>query len=203
MAITYPLNIPSHQFQALDMRLRRASAISASSFTMQQQVYLYDGAAWEAEITLPPLTYAQARQWEAFILSLKGKYGTFLMGNPLHTGSSGTATNVVLDGQALVRATEIDVTGASEGQTLKAGDYFQIGTGLDSHLHQVLQDVTFDASGDATIDIEPPLRSTHASGTALDFTLPKGIWRLSANDVGWSVDQASIHGIIIPCVEAL
>ena len=203
MAITYPVNIPNHNFRSINMRLVRAVAMTESAFTLQQQVYQYDGARWEMEITLPPLTYTEARAWEAFIVSLRGMRGTFLMGHPLHDAPQGTATNVLLNGQAVVRSTSIAVDGATEGQTLKAGDYFQLGSGNDSHIHQVVQDATFNASGQATLDIEPPLRTTYANNTALDLTFPKGVWRLASNDIGWSVDQASIHGFTIPCVEAL
>jgi hypothetical protein len=203
MAITYPVNIPNHNFQSISMRLVRAVSMTESAFTLQQQVFQYDGARWQMEITLPPLTYADARQWEAFILSLRGMRGTFLMGNPLHTQPTGTATTVLLNGQATVRSTSIAVDGSTQGSTLKAGDYFQIGSGNDAHIHQVAQDATFNASSQATLDIEPPLRTTYANNTTLDFTLPKGVWRLASNDIGWSVDQASIHGFTIPCVEAL
>lgn len=203
MAITYPVDIPNHNFQSMTMRLVRAVGMTESPFTLQQQVYQYDGARWEMDITLPPLSYVEARQWEAFILSLRGMSGTFIMGNPLHDGPQGTATTVLLNGQATVRSTSISVDGASSGQTLKAGDYFQLGSGLDAHIHQVVQDATFNGSGQATLDIEPPLRTTYANNTALDLTLPKGVWRLASNDIGWSVDQASLHGFTIPCMEAL
>lgn len=203
MAITYPVDIPNHNFQSMTMRLVRAVGMTESPFTLQQQVYQYDGARWEMDITLPPLTYVEARQWEAFILSLRGMSGTFIMGNPLHDEPQGTALIALLNGQATVRSTSIDVDGGSSGDTLKAGDYFQIGTGADAHIHQVVQDATFNGSGQATLDIEPPLRTTYANNTALDLTLPKGVWRLAANDIGWSIDQASVHGFTIPCVEAL
>lgn len=203
MAITYPVNIPNHNFQSMTMRLVRAVGLTASPFTLQQQVYQYDGARWEMDITLPPLSYVEARQWEAFILSLRGMTGTFIMGNPLHDEPQGTATTVLLNGAGTVRSTSISVDGASSGQTLKAGDYFQLGSGLDAHIHQVVQDATFNGSGQATLDIEPPLRTTYANNTSLDLTLPKGVWRLASNDIGWSVDQASLHGFTIPCMEAL
>jgi len=187
----------------MTMRLVRAVGMTESPLTLQQQVYQYDGARWEMDITLPPLTYVEARQWEAFILSLRGMSGTFIMGNPLHDAPQGTATTALLQGQAVVRSTSINVDGASSGQTLKAGDYFQLGSGADAHIHQIVQDATFDGLGQATLDVEPPLRKTYANNTALDLTFPKGVWRLSSNDIGWSVDQASLHGFTIPCVEAL
>ena len=202
MAISYPVSVPDHRFASMSMRLRRANAMTESTFTLQQQVYQYTGAVWEAEIRLPPMSYSDAKRWEAFILSLRGMRGTFLMGNPLHTNLSGTATGIQLDGAGTIRDTSIAITGSANG-TIKAGDYFQIGSGDDSHLHVVVQDETLDVSGAGSIDIEPPLRTTYADNTTLDFTLPKGVWRLASNDIGWDVDTASMYGFTIPCIEAL
>lgn len=202
MAISYPVSVPDHRFASMSMRLRRANAMTESTFTLQQQVYQYTGAVWEAEIRLPPMSYSDAKRWEAFILSLRGMRGTFLMGNPLHTDLSGTATGIQLDGAGVIRDTSIAITGSANG-TIKAGDYFQIGSGDDSHLHVVVQDETLDGTGAGSIDIEPPLRTTYADNTTLDFTLPKGVWRLASNDIGWDVDTASMYGFTIPCIEAL
>ena len=202
MAITYPLAIPSGGFASMSMRLRRSNAMTESVFTLQQQVYQYTGAVWEAEITLPPMSYADAKAWQAFILSLRGMRGTFLMGNPLDVSATGTATGVQLNGAGAVRSTYINISG-SAGGTLKAGDTFSIGSGDDTHIHTVMQDVTLDGSGLGAIDIEPPLRTTYADNTTLDFTLPKGVWRLASNNIGWDINQASLYGFTIPCIEAI
>lgn len=202
MAVSYPVSVPDHRFASMSMRLRRANAMTESTFTLQQQVNQYTGSVWEAEITLPPMSYSDAKKWEAFILSLRGMRGTFLMGNPLHTDLSGTATGIQLEGAGTIRDTSISISGSASG-TIKAGDYFQIGSGNDSHLHAVIQDVTLDGSGSGSIDIEPPLRTTYADNTSLDFTLPKGVWRLASNNIGWDVNTASLYGFTIPCIEAI
>lgn len=194
MAITYPVNVPDHNFASMSMRLRRANAMSESNFTLQQQVYQYTGAVWEAEIRLPPMKRSDAKAWQAFILSLRGTAGTFIMGDPLNVSAG--ASNVQLNGSGTVRSTTIAATGTG---SLEAGDVFSIGTGSDAHLHMVIGDVTLDGN----IDIEPPLRLTYADNTTLDFTLPKGVWRLASNDIGWDIDQASTYGFTIPCIEAI
>lgn len=202
MAISYPLTIPNHDFASFTMRMKRVVGYNESTFTLEQQVYEHQGARWEAEVTLPPMTHTEARQWQAFFISLKGRRGTFIMGNPLQDDIAGTATAATLNAAAAVRATEITVDGSSDGTTFLAGDYFQIGTGDDSHIHQVVQNATF-ASGSATLTIEPPLRTTYADNTTLDLTYPKGVWRLASNDIEWKISQASIYGFTFACIEAL
>ena len=202
MAISYPLTIPNHDFASITMRMKRVVGYNESTFTLEQQVYEHQGARWEAEITLPPMTHTQAREWQAFFIGLKGRRGTFIMGNPLQSDIAGTATAATLNAAASVRATSITVDGSSDGTTILAGDYFQIGSGDDAHIHQVVEDATF-ASGSATLTIEPPLRATYANNTSLDLTYPKGVWRLASNEVEWNIGQASLYGFTFACIEAL
>lgn len=185
-----PLSFPSVGIQNMSMRLRRVVAVVESPFTLDTQVYTHQGARWEAEISLPPLTHAEARSVEGFIVGLKGREGTFTFGNPLHT-STATAT---LSASAAIRAETLTTT--LGGSAVTAGTYFQLGT----YLYLVTSD---KASGAGTLNFQPPLREAIASGQACDFTLPKSLWRMTANDVGWSISESSIYGFSFACEEAL
>ncbi len=198
MALTYPLSFPSVGVQSMTMRLVRVNAATQSPFTLKPQIFEHQGTRWEAEITLPPLTDQESRSVQAFLTGLKGMVGTFLFGNPLHTAPYGTATTVTLSANASVNDDELTCNGDG---TLLAGDYFQLGTGDDSRIHQVVEDVTVGTG--STVKIEPPVRVAATSGDSLVLTNPKGAWRLSAPDVEWAINNASIYGITIPCVEAL
>jgi len=175
---------PNVGFTSMTMRLRSATAISKSPFTYDQQVYQHQGVCWEAEVTLPPLKRSDAKQVEAFFASLRGQANTFTMGNPLHNT---TATGSITSGTAGATT----VTGTTTGAVV--GDYFEISGAL----------YILTAIDSTTIDIMPPLRTAISSSTSLDFTLPKGTWRLSSNEIGWSIDQASLYGFTFACVEAI
>ena len=185
-----PLAFPSVGIQNMSMRLKRVVAVSESPFTLDTQVYTHQGARWEAEISLPPLSHAEARSVEGFIVGLIGREGTFTFGNPLHT-STATAT---LSAQATIRSETLTTT--LGGSAVSAGTYFQLG----SYLYIVTAD---KSSGAGTLSFQPPLRETIASGQACDFTLPKSLWRMASNDVGWSINEASIYGFSFACEEAL
>jgi len=175
---------PNVGFTSMTMRLRSATAISKSPFTYDQQVDQHQGVCWEAEVTLPPLKRSDAKQVEAFFASLRGQANTFTMGNPLHNT---TATGSITSGTAGATT----VTGTTTGAVV--GDYFEISGAL----------YILTAIDSTTIDIMPPLRTAISSSTSLDFTLPKGTWRLSSNEIGWSIDQASLYGFTFACVEAI
>ena len=185
-----PLSFPNVGIKDMSMRLRRVVAVAESPFTLDTQVVTHQGARWEAEISLPPLTHTEARSVEAFIVGLKGREGTFTFGNPLHTSSATTTTS----GSTAVRAESLTTTSGSSA--VSAGTYFQLG----DYLYMVTSD---KSAGAGTLNFQPPLRATIASGQVCDFTLPKSLWRMTSNDIGWSINEASIYGFSFAIVEAL
>lgn len=177
--------------QNMSMRLRRVVSVSESPFTLDTQVNVHQGARWEAEISLPPLSHAEARSVEAFIVGLKGREGTFTFGNPLHTS---TLSNGAVS-SAAIRAETFELSsGASVA--VQAGTYFE----LNDYLYLVTED---KAANEATLNFQPPLRIAVTSSQAITYNLPKSLWRMTANDIGWSINEASIYGFTFACVEAL
>jgi len=190
MSLTFPLDFPAVGIQSIDMRFRQSAAVSESPFSFDQQVHTFTGARWECEIVFPPLSYAEARSVEAFIVGLQGRTGTFKFGHPLHTSTASVNT---------LNATPVrsdTLTGKTSSSAVSAGTYFQLG----DYLYMATAD---KAAGQNTLHFQPPLRAEVADNTALDFTLPKSLWRLATNDTGWSTSLASIYGFSIACTEAL
>ena len=185
-----PLAFPNVGITSISLRLKRTVAVTESPFTYNQQVYAHQGAIWQAEVNLPPLTHDEARSVEAFIVGLKGRSGTFTFGHPLHTSTATSTTS----GTTAVRAEVLATTAGASAVT--AGTYFQLG----DYLYMVTAD---KSSGAGDLSFQPPLRTAVASGTALDFTLPKSLWRLASNDIGWSTDAASIYGFSLAFAEAI
>lgn len=187
--MSFPLDFPSVGVQNMTMRLRRVVAVSESPYTLDTQTYTHQGARWEAEITLPPLTHSEAREIEGFIAGLKGMEGTFRFGNPIHTSSlSGYSVS-----SAAIRAEQFN-TGTSG--VIPVGTHFQL-------LNRLYITTSTKADGSAVLKFQPPLRDAISSSTALTFNLPKTSWRLASNDIGWSINQASLYGFSFACVEAI
>ena len=93
MAISYPLNTPTNIGIAnIAFTAENAVAISQSPFTYAQQVVSHPGQRWGASISLPPMKRQDAEYWVAFLLSLKGQAGTFLLGDPNCVAAQGSAT---------------------------------------------------------------------------------------------------------------
>ena len=193
---TYPLTLPTTvKPSSVDIRLRRTTSMTESPFTYAQQIHEHQGARWEMEISFPPMTRTQAYEMQAFINSLRGRRGTFLAeADPLASTNLGGGSNGTLDGAVSARDTSIATSGVG---TLAAGDFIQIGTGSDSHLHQVI------TGGTDSFEVEPALRSDYSDGTSVTVNSPKGLWRLSSDDIGWNISVSSLYGFTIPCIEAI
>jgi len=206
MAITYPLTFPTHTgIRNIQLRAVNAVALSQSPFTYAQQVHDYSGQSWEADITLPAMRRADAETWIAWLISLRGQYGTFYLGDPSGSTARGSAGGSPRVNGASQTGGSVDIDGCTASQTgwLKAGDYIQLGTGSASTLHKVLQDVDSDASGETTLDIWPHLRSAPADNAVVTVSNTKGVFRLASNEQAWSIDQLEVFGITFGAIEAI
>jgi hypothetical protein len=176
-------------------------AMSVSPFTGQQQVQDWQQGWLEASVSYPPLTQAQARPWVAFLKGLRGQANVFQIGDPLATPrGSGAGTPVVAG--AGQKGYTLNTRGWTPGASgvLLLDDYLQIGYRLYS---VTLSDVDADGSGNATINIWPPLRESPANGDAITITNTKGLFRLKSNARKWSETTARVYGIQFECKEAL
>ena len=194
MALSYPLSLPDTiGIAQIELRATNAVALSSSPFTFQQQVHVYSGQAWSADISLPPVNEELAEAWVGFLLALRGQSGTFYLNDPLNTSPRGTATSLSVTGSSGSSSVSASLNGS-----LKAGDWFSLGSGTSTRLYKVVQDI--NSSG--TMEIYPALRSA-ASGTSADLTGAKGVFRLASNETSWSINETNSYGITFGAIEAL
>ena len=67
----------------------------------------------------------------------------------------------------------------------------------------MLNDVSSNASGIASADIFPSLRSGYADNTAVIVSYTKGLFRLASNDMNFDINEALIYSTSFKCREAL
>lgn len=194
MAVTYPLTLPTTiGLESVQIRSVNAVSTSRSPFSHKQQIISHPGQSWEATLTIPPVARDKAAEWKAFLVSLKGQVGTFLLSDPDYDTPRGTVSSCTLSGTAGEEEASVTMTG-----TLLAGDYIQVGAGSTAKLHQVLS----DQSGSGTIDIWPALRDTYSS-TAVLFSPARGVFRLASNITSWDINNVGTYGISFDCIEAI
>lgn len=205
---SYPLALPSTPaFTESSWKLKRAVDINQSPFSGHTSTYEYDMALWTAVLSLPPMKRDQAAQWQSFFMKLHGRRGTFLLGDPdakTIRGAGPTSGNVALSSAAAVGddSLSVSITAADGTVAFKEGDYIQLGTGADAKLHMIVNDVVVTSNA-ATIDIEPYVKLAVANLSILEYTAPKGVFFMDANELGWDADHVSKYGITFSCTEFL
>ena len=202
---SYPLTLPTVTgIKTQNFGLTRTISVSQSPFTKQEQVYQHEGEQWKATFTLPPMKKDSASIWLAFLISLRGRRGTFKMGDQDKKTIQGTATGTVLVKGAAQTGNAINLDGftASRANVFLAGDYIQI----NSYLYMVSANVTANGSGEATVYVEPSLRTGIEAindNTTVVYSNTTTLMRLDTNFTNWDSNHVSVYGISFACSEAL
>ena len=202
---SYPLTLPTATgVITQNFSLTRAVAVTTSPFTFQTQVHQHQGEFWRTVISLPPMLRANANIWLSFLLQLRGRRGTFKIGDQDAKTITGVATGTIRVNGASQTGNQVALDGFANNtnNVFKAGDYIQIG----SYLYMVIEDVNSNGSGEANVKIEPALRSnieTINDDTTVIYSNTTTLMRLDTNELGWQTDNVSKYGISFSASEAL
>jgi hypothetical protein len=124
-------------------------------------------------------TGRDGRRLSAFLAVLGGPRGRFLFRDLTIRQSGITLAPQVAGG--FQTGTQLVTSGWPPSSTpLLAGDFFSLGTGAQTRLHQLTADVVADNAGQATISFVPRLRSSPANGASLEVVAPAVVLRLTA-----------------------
>lgn len=196
MSITYPLDLPtSFGASQFTIDLVRAVSVSESSFTYSQQLQEHQGEAWEISFTLNLLNREQAEAYNAFILKLGGRAGSFTTAIAGSETPRGVATGTPLVKGVSQTGRELDIDGLTPDITgiFLAGDFIQLGTGLSTRLHKILDDVNSDGSGEATLLLAPKIVTAPSDNDPVIVSNAKGHFRLKSNANPVSIAPPNQH----------
>lgn len=204
MAIVYPLSLPTVRSpRRITFEPVSVVGVSMSPFTFGQVTFEHPGGEmWSGSFELGELNRDEGEEYAAFLTALRGRAGTFLLGDPLGVAPRGTWVAPLVNGAAQ-SGYVMNVDGLSAGATGKKGDWFQIGSGAATQLYKLMLDFTANGSGQASIDFWPALRSAPADNAALTLASAKGLMRLAQNKRGWTLQDVRFGGIQVDFHEAL
>lgn len=206
MAITFPVAIPSGDaVRSVSIEMDDVVGIGESPYTLTQETFEHAGKRWAMRVQIVSNRRAINEAWVAWLASLRGRRGTFLMGDPIGKVPRGIATGTPMVKGAAQTGGTLLTDGWTAGVTgiLLAGDWIQLGTGADSRLHKVLQDANSDGSGNATLELWPGPRTAPSDNATIIVRDTVGLWRLASNKRNYDIGLAQIIGLGFDCVEAL
>ena len=136
------------------------------------------GSLWKVSLPFNNLHTGDRADLQAFLTKLNGQEHRFNLhdhaytrrgtggGTPLVNGGSQTGASIVLDGAT-----------ASVTNWLRAGDYLS----FNNQLFMATSDVNSDGSGNVTVPIAPPIRTSPSDNTAVDIVAPiSGVFMLAS-----------------------
>lgn len=196
--INYPNSTIFTKPQAFEFGLRFNTLVHTSPLSGYVQTVGLTGARWTAQITFSGQSPANAATIEAFIVSLKGQQNRLNLYNLARPSVNGTGNGTPLVAGADQTGSSITTDGWANSETvLKAGDMIGIG----GELKMVTADVTSNASGEATINFEPAIRTSPADNSAVDITAPTALFMLSENEIRSRRTQALYEPLTIELIE--
>ena len=171
--------LPLTLVQTLERRLVTATAVAASPFTGTEEVQDWGGEWWDYAVEMARTTGRDGRRLSAFLAALGGPRGRFLFRDPtIRQAGFSLAPHVA--GGFQTGGTLVTAAWPPSSTPLLAGDFFSLGTGAQTRLHQLTADVTSDDTGLATLTFVPRLRSAPIDGSPLEIAAPAVALRLTA-----------------------
>lgn len=175
--------------------------VSTSPLSGIVQTVELPGARWRASLSYSDLTNTEANDLKAWLLSLRGMSGRFLL---YDYGKSSPTNSVTGSPVVETGSTARVINTTTTGDVFSVGDYIQIGTDDNRELKMV---VAVSGTGlDRNYTIEPALRMTVATalGKSIVYSNPSAVFMLSSNDQSsWNTRGKSfLNDINIDCIEA-
>lgn len=168
-----------------------------SPFSGATQTMGFPGSRWKTTLTFENMNDAESRLLETLIVRLNGQqhrvrlfdFGRPVVaqkGTPLVNGAGQSGDSISTDGWA------------ANTLVLSKGDFIQIAT----EYKQVLDDVTSNASGQATINIGPMLRYSPADNAVINVTAPSSVFMQTELENGWDRKPAFATDFSLSFIEA-
>ena len=189
MTITYPLTPPSGLNPSTFSLSRNDVVASAvSPFTLQEQVQRFQGQQWVLTADYPLLTPAQVDQWEGFIGRLKGKFGTFTMGDPRKPAPSGVATGTPLVNSPGASLTTSGSTDSGFTLPFTSTTNVQVGQTV-SGTNVAAGSIVTGVVANTSVTMNYAITGTVANGTTITFSGMSGDYLFTK---GWTYNVTGI-----------
>lgn len=183
--------------RVLDWSLQPNTQSFRSPLSGAVQTVEIPGARWKASFSMDNLTEADSALLQAFMVKLRGQAGRFTLHNFARPYPRGTLSGTPLVMGASQTGNTLAVDGCTVGATLLAGDFI----GVNDELKMVVADATANGSGEMSLTIEPPLRSSPADNAALTLARPVATFMLAGDESKWSTQPGLFSSFPVDCIE--
>lgn len=157
------------------------------------------GNRFRISVTMPPMPSAKlGRSWVRALI--QGKQEGARMAFPMMGFEPGFPGNVLVNGASQSGRTLV-VDGTTPNYVFREGQFFSIVTNGKHHLHMVTAEVIANASGQATLPIEPMLRVPPANNDVCHFANPMIEGFIIGDEQAWSMGLGNFISLGFDLVE--
>ena len=196
MSGTYPT---SPEFRSIGFGSEQKTITSTTDSGKMFSVQV-DGQRFKFSATYPPMRRSDFAPVLAFIMKQRSQKETFQISLPDLKNAKGDVSGTVLvNGSHSAGDTTITVD-AMTG-TLKAGDFVKFGG--HNKVYMVVADATADGSNEATLTIEPPLRSALSDNASVTYDGVEFTVRLTNDIQQFNTDDLDLYKFEVDFIEAL
>jgi hypothetical protein len=196
MSGTYPT---SPEFRSInfasEQKTKTSTTDSGKMFSTQ-----VDGQRFKFSASYSPMSRSDFAPVLAFIMRQRSQKETFQIALPDLKNAKGDVSGSVLVKTAHTAGDTTITVDAMTG-TLKAGDLVKFAG--DTKVYMVVADVTADGSNEATLTIEPPLRSAISDNSAVTYDGVEFTVRLTNDLQQFSTDDLDTFKFEVDFIEAL
>ena len=199
---TYAL--PENSFISTSFGLQSNTQIFTSPLSNNSQVLELTGARWSATYEVANKTAADAGQWISWLTKLRGQANTFYAYDPKRIAAQGVASGTPLVNGASQTGNSLVTDGWSTSVTgiLKAGDMIAFDTSDGRELKMITADVNSDGSGNATLSIEPSIRTSPANNATVIVASPTCVMALvDDGQAQWKINGQGLYEISFSGIE--
>ena len=196
MSGTYPT---SPEFRSIRFKSEQKTKVSTTDSGKMFSTQV-DGQRFRFSATYPPMSRSDFAPVLAFIMKQRSQKETFQISLPDLKNAKGNVSGSVLVKNAH-SAGDTTITVDAMTGTLKAGDLVKFAG--DTKVYMVVSDVTADGSNEATLTIEPPLRSAISDNASVTFDGVEFTVRLTNDLQQFSTDDLDTFKFEVDFIEAL
>ena len=195
MSGTYPT---SPEFSSIGFSSEQKTITSTTDSGKMFAVQV-DGQRWKFSASYPPMSRADFSPVYAFIMKQRSQKETFQIALPdLKNAKGDVSGTITVSGSHSAGDTTIDITGITG--TIKAGDFVKFG---HDKVYMVVADATGDVSNNATITIEPPLRTALSNAESVTYDGVEFTVRLTNDVQQFNTGDIDTYRFEVDFIEAL
>ena len=177
---------------------------TAYTLSGKRSVKQFAAQYFSFSVQMPPMKQSDFQQYYAFLVKQKGSFEDFTFEYPLdNLGADKDETDILANGVQAIGDSTIAMDGfsVSTDDVLKGGDLIKFSG--HNKVYMVTGDANSNASGQATVSIEPPLQAALADNEAVTVNKPSFTVALVQDDVLYSTDAAGFFTLSFDVREVL